>query len=69
LQVWTFSQAIAQDFSAGRIVIKTMAFGSSADASKLKQLAKLGGGEFSAAVCPTPYGKLTLISVHIPKIL
>jgi hypothetical protein len=43
-------QAIAQSFSTGRIVVKTMAFGSGADASKLRQLATLGGGEFSAAV-------------------
>jgi hypothetical protein len=53
-----FLQAIAQDFSTGRIVVKTMAFGSGADASKLKQLAKLGGGEFSTAVCHLVFSSL-----------
>jgi hypothetical protein len=42
-------QAIAQDFST-QIIVKTMAFGSDADVTKLKKLATLGGGEFSAAV-------------------
>ncbi len=45
------SQAISRDFSTGRIIVKTMAFGSGADASKLTQLATLGGGDFSTAVC------------------
>jgi hypothetical protein len=40
-----------------------MAFGSDADVAKLRQLATLGGGDFSAAVCRIPVQTLFCLEI------